>query len=319
MNSPTEIVVLQTTALPQAAEAALGRRFTLVPLPEDGAERQAVLAQYGEKARAIAGSGKGKVDTELLAALPRLEIISVTSAGLDAIDTEAVAARGIPIFNTSTVLADDVADLALWLVLGTTRNLNNADRFVREGGWLTTHQFPLGKTITGMRIGILGLGHIGKAIARRLEVLGATLGYTGRSRKPDSPYEYFSDLEHLAKWSDLLVVSCASTPETYRLVDAEILRALGPEGIVVNISRGNIIDESALIEALDKGTILRAGLDVFEDEPHVPQALIESDRTILLPHIGSATDGTRARMWQAMVDALIGHFSLPAADWRTET
>lgn len=319
MNASTDIVVLQSSALPPPAEAALRRRFTLLRLPEAGPERQALLADYGDKARGIAGSGKGKVDAELLAALPKLEIISVTSAGLDAIDTGAAARRAIPIFNTSTVLADDVADLALWLVLGTTRNLVGADRFVRDGGWLHNQQFPLGQTIAGRRIGILGLGHIGKAIARRLEVLGATIGYSGRAPKPDVSYHYLPDAERLAQWCDLLVVSCASTAETRHLVDAKILDALGPEGIVVNISRGNIIDEAALVAALANGTIGGAGLDVFENEPQVPQALIDSNRTILLPHIGSATEGTRARMWQAMVEALCRHFGLPAADWRAET
>lgn len=310
MTSANDIVVLQTSDLPPPAEAALRRHFTLLRIPEGEAERQAFLASHGEEVRGIAGSGKGKVDAGLLAALPRLEIISVTSAGLDAIDTEAVARRAIPIFNTSTVLADDVADLALWLILGTTRSLVQADRFIRSGDWPREQYYPLGRTIAGMKIGILGLGHIGKAIARRLEVLGATIGYSGRAPKAGADYPYFTDATQLAGWSDLLVVSCPSTAETYHLVDRTVLDALGPEGILVNISRGNIVDEAALIEALEEGRIFAAGLDVFENEPQVPQALIDSDRTILLPHIGSATTGTRTGMWQAMVRALQNHFSI---------
>jgi lactate dehydrogenase-like 2-hydroxyacid dehydrogenase len=315
MTEPTKILVLQTSDLPAPAEAALKQRFELLRLPEDDAGRQTLLAGNGHRARALAGSGKGRVDAGLLGALPDLEIISVTSAGLDAIDTGEAAKRGIPIFNTSTILAEDVADLALWLVLGTTRSLVQADRFVRQGRWENDPAFPLGKTIAGMKVGILGLGHIGKAIARRLDVLGAVVGYTGRSKQAGVERPYFSDIRELAAWGELLVVSCPATDETRHMVDAGVLDALGPEGIVVNIARGNIIDEAALVKALEEGRIFGAGLDVFENEPRVPEDLRASPRTILLPHIGSATHGTRARMWQGMVDALLDQFDLPRQDW----
>ena len=315
MTEPHDILVLQTSDLPAQAEAALRARFELVRIPDDAAARQTLLADRGGTVRALAGSGKGRVDRALLAALPQLEIISVTSAGLDAIDTVAVGARGIPIFNTSSILADDVADLALWLVLATTRSLVAADRFVRQGRWSKDAQFPLGKTIAGMKIGILGLGHIGKAIARRLDVLGAEVGYTGRSRQEGVDRPYFADLTEMARWCELLVVSCPATAETRHMVDAAVLDALGADGIVVNIARGTIIDEQALVAALTAERLFAAGLDVFEDEPHVPLELRESPRAVLLPHIGSATEGTRARMWQGMVEALIGHFGLPAHDW----
>jgi lactate dehydrogenase-like 2-hydroxyacid dehydrogenase len=305
-----KIVVLQTNDLPEAAVEALGRQFDVRRIPEEGAAREQFLEAYGTSVRAIAGTGKGRVDAQLLARLPSLEIISVSSAGLDAIDTDAVAARSIPIYNTSTILADDVADLALWLILGTTRSLAQADRFVRNREWRKDNYYPLGKTIHGMKIGVLGLGHIGKAIARRLEISGAELGYTGRTRQSVVGYTFFADLVDLAQWSDLLVVSCPATAATYHLVNAEVLRALGPNGILVNIARGNIIDETALIDALEKGEIFGAGLDVFEYEPEVPQALIDSKRTILLPHIGSATHGTRTRMWENMVAVLEQHFEL---------
>lgn len=310
-----DIVVLQTSDLPTPAEEHLRNHFQLVRLDNSASNRNDVLARHGEAVRAIAGSGKGKVDASLIESLPNLEIISVTSAGLDAIDVEAASRRQVPIFNTSKVLADDVADIALWLVLGTMRSLVQADRFVREGRWPSSHQYPLGKTIAGSKVGILGLGHIGKMLARRLEVLGATIGYAGRSRKPDIDYPYFPDALALAGWSDLLVVSCPATAQTHNLVDRDVLRALGPDGILVNISRGSIVDETALIEALEAGEIFAAGLDVFANEPVVPEALIKSDRTIILPHIGSATVGTRTRMWQAMVDALFHHFRLRPADW----
>lgn len=306
----SDIVVMQTSDLPKPAEEALKCIFTLLRVPEAGGDREAFLAEHGAKVRAIAGTGKGRVDAALMARLPNLEIISVSSAGLDAIDTDAVAARSIPIYNTSTILADDVADLALWLILGTTRSLVRADKFVRNREWDKDNYFPLGKTIHGMKVGILGLGHIGKAIARRVELLGAEVGYTGRAAQPEAGYPYFADLVQLAQWSELLVVSCPATASTYHIVNAEVLRALGSEGILVNIARGNIIDEAALVSALENNDLFAAGLDVFEHEPDVPQAFVDNDRVILLPHIGSATHGTRTRMWQSMVDALMQHFQI---------
>lgn len=308
MTQHKEIVVLQSSDLPTPAEEMLGSRFELVRLTNNDEGRRALLADMAPRVRGIAGTGKGRVDADLMAALPNLEIISVTSAGLDGIDTAAAAERGIPIFNTSHILADDVADLALWLILGATRNLVQADRFIRNGEWPREHYYPLGRTIAGMKIGILGLGHIGKAIARRLEVMGAVVGYSGRSAQSGIDYPYFGDAVQLASWCELLVVSCPSTAETYRMVDQAVLSALGPDGILVNISRGAVVDEAALVDALQQRRIFGAGLDVFENEPHVGQELIDSDRTILLPHIGSATTGTRTRMWRFMVDALFRHF-----------
>jgi len=317
MTNSSAITVLQTSELPAPAEHFLKNHFRLLRVPEDETARQDFLSRHGAEIRAIAGSGKGKVDAAMLAALPNLEMISVQSAGLDGIDTEATAARAIPISNTSTVLADDVADLALWLVLGTTRKLVEADAFIRRGEWTYANMYPLGKTISTLKIGIIGLGHIGKAIARRLEMLGAEVAYTGRSQQTAEQRRYFPDTEALAAWSDVLVVSCPATAETHHLVNEAVLAALGPEGILVNIARGSIVDEAALTKAIESGTIAGAGLDVFEFEPQISQALVESKRTILLPHIGSATEGTRNRMWQHMIEVLLAHFDMPPADWST--
>lgn len=308
MSDTGKIAIVQTNALPDAAETALQEHFNCLRLPDDRAGRAAFIARHGSQIRAIAGTGKGPVSAVLLEQLPNLEIIAVISAGLDGIDTGAAAARGIAVFNTSAVLADEVADLALWLIVGTARGLVSADRFIRAGDWPVQGSYPLGKTIADMNIGILGLGHIGKAIARRLEVMGASVGYTGRSEQKAAPYPYLPDTVTLAGWCDLLVVCCPATAQTLHIVDGAVLQALGPQGILVNISRGSTVDETALSEAIARSQIFAAGLDVFEHEPEVPQALVDSDRTILLPHIGSATTGTRRRMWQAMVGALTQHF-----------
>lgn len=316
MSDPNLITLLQTTELPAPAETSLRDQFNLIPLPNPAPERGALLADIGHRVRGIVGSGKGKVDNQLLSELPNLEVISVTSAGLDGIDTTAVEHRSIPIFNTSSVLANDVADLAIWLVLGATRGLVAADKFVREGDWQNS-AYPLGKTIAGMNIGILGLGHIGAAIALRLETLGANIGYCGRFKKPNVDFPYFADARSLAAWSETMVVSCPATTETNGLIDASVLKALGTDGILINISRGSIVDEVALSEAIAREEIYGAGLDVFANEPDVPPSLLNSNRTIVLPHIGSATDGTRRRMWQSAVEALLVHFELPAIDWAT--
>jgi len=319
MTRAEAIVILQTTELPADAERVLSDRFELVRLPIEPTAREATLARVGPRVRATAGSGKSVIDASMLSALPNLELISVTSAGLDAIDSDEVARQGIPIFNTSAILAADVADLAIWLILSTTRNLVQADRFVREGRWSQGAPFPLGRTTADMRVGILGLGHIGTEIARRVALMGAEIGYTGRSAKPEVTFPYFPDVQSLAHWCDLLVVACPATPQTTGLVDAAILRALGRDGILVNIARGSVVNEAALVAALDTGEILAVGLDVFAAEPDVPLPLRENPRAILLPHIGSATLRTRERMWQAMVDALLRHFGLPPQEWARES
>lgn len=299
--------VLQIGDLPAVAKGYLDDRFQVLQVASrpNGID-DAVLAQSDE-IRAVVGTGRAHVSGELITALPNLEIISVTAAGMDRIDTKAAAARGIPVANTSRILCDEVADTALWLILGTMRQLVEADWFVRNGDW-PAGPYKLGRSIAGAHVGILGLGHIGSALARRLGVMGAELAYTGRAPKPEVSHPFYDTVEKLAEWADILVVSCTASAETRNMVNAEVLRQLGPSGIVVNVARGSVIDEDALIEALRSGEILGAGLDVFENEPTVPSALIENRRTVLLPHIGSATTETRTRMARAMVDALIVHF-----------
>lgn len=303
-----DILVLQATSLPDHAEQQLAESFRTVRLPAPGLAREQFLSRYAPEIRAIACTGDGPVTTELLAALPKLEVICAYTAGLDGIDTEAAARRGIPVTNTSHVVADDVADLALWLLLGSTRRLHQADCFVRDGNWLNC-EFPLGQSMSDLRVGILGLGHIGKALARRLEVMGADIAYCGRRRKMDVPYAYFPKLAAMATWCEALVVCCPSSAETRNLVDGQILRELGPNGFLVNISRGDVVDEPALVEAISRQSIAAAALDVFADEPRVPLALRTSERTILLPHIGSATSKTRERMSVSLANALTTHFA----------
>ena len=262
----------------------------------------AAFAQAAPKIRAIAASGESKVGAELIAQLPALEIISVMGVGYDGIDVAAAKARGVVVTHTPAVLNDDVADLAIALMLGWARQIARADRFVRAGEW-PNGPLPLGRKLSGARVGIVGMGRIGQAIAHRCAAFGMTIAYTARNAKPELPHAYFPSAAALAAQSDFLVLITPGGAGTRKLVDAAVLQALGPQGCVVNVARGSVIDETALIAALQAGTIAGAALDVFENEPNVPQALREMDNVLLTPHIGSATAQTR----RAMADLAFGN------------
>lgn len=301
-------IVLKAAELPDWTTEALRARFTVLELPKDAADAAAFLRQHGAGIRGMA-LRKTKVDAALLDALPALEIISSYSAGLDNIDLPAVKARGIVLENTSHVLAEEVANTALGLALAVTRDLVRADAFVRSGRWPAHGQYPLGRSISRMRVGIVGLGAIGSAIARRLAAFGSQMAYFGPNAKSvDLPY--CDDLVRLAAESDMLILACPLSPATHHLVNAKVLDALGPQGYLVNVARGPVVDERALIEALSTDRIAGAALDVFEHEPEVPDELAGDARLILTPHIGSATEETRRAMAENVVATLARHFGL---------
>ena len=260
-----------------------------------------VAAETAPRIRAIFASGESKVTAELIAQLPALEIISVMGVGYDGIDVAAAKAQGVMVTHTPDVLNDDVADLAIGLMLSTARQLPAADRHVRSGLW-PQGLMPLARKMSGARIGIVGMGRIGQAIAQRALGFNMTVAYTARSAKPALPWAYLPDAVSLAAVSDFLVVITPGGAGTRKLINAEVLAALGTssaqKGILVNVARGSVVDEAALIEALEQGVIAGAGLDVFENEPHVPERLRALPQVVLAPHIGSATGQTR----QAMAD-----------------
>jgi lactate dehydrogenase-like 2-hydroxyacid dehydrogenase len=229
--------------------------------------------------------------------------------GYDGVDVAAAKARGVMVTHTPNVLNDDVADLAIALMLCAARQLPAADRYVRAGHWEDKGPMPLARKMSGSRLGIVGMGRIGQAIAQRAQAFGMTIAYTSRSAKAGLPWRYESDLKTLAADSDFLVLITPGGAGTRHLVNAEVLQALGPKGILVNVARGSVVDESALIDALERGVIGGAALDVFEDEPRVPDRLKALPHVVLVPHIGSATGQTR----QAMADLAFGnlreHFS----------
>ena len=267
----------------------------------DAAMPAGVPPEIAPKIRAIFASGESKVSAELIANLPALEIISVMGVGYDGIDVAAAIARGVVVTHTPDVLNDDVADLAIGLMLSTARQLPAADRYVRSGLW-PQGPMPLARKLSGARIGIVGMGRIGQAIAQRALGFNMTVAYTARSAKPALPWAYWPDAVSLAAVSDFLVVITPGGAGTRKLINAEVLAALGEsspqKGILVNVARGSVVDEAALIEALEQGVIAGAGLDVFEREPNVPERLRALPQVVLTPHIGSATGQTR----QAMAD-----------------
>ena len=254
-----------------------------------------LLAAEGQKIRGLVQGGGTVTPTELLDQLPTLEIISVFGVGYDGVPVDYCRKRGLKVTNTPDVLTDDVADVAVGLVLMTGRGFAKAERFVRGGEWEKKGP-ELTTKLGGRTAGILGLGRIGKAIGQRLEAMGMKIAYTGRKAQPGVHYRFVPDLKALAAQSDFLIVACPGGPATKNLVNADVLAALGSKGTIVNIARGSIIDEPALVAALQAGTIKGAGLDVFADEPHVPKPLLAMDNVVLLPHVGSATNETRKAM-----------------------
>jgi lactate dehydrogenase-like 2-hydroxyacid dehydrogenase len=263
------------------------------------------LAEWGPRIRAIATTGgHAPLDEAYMRQFPKLEIISSFGVGYDNIDAKAARRLGIIVTNTPGVLDDEVADTTLGLMIMTVRQLPQAERYLRAGQWSAKGAYPLTPSLRGRTVGILGLGRIGKAIATRVGAFGLDVVYHGRHAQADVPYRYYSSLVDMAKAVDILIVVAPGGPGTRHIINAEVLEALGPDGVLINVARGTLVDEKALIEALRNKTILAAGLDVFENEPGVPQELIALDNAVLLPHVGSASIRTRRAMAECVVSNL---------------
>ena len=261
-----------------------------------------LLRELGPRVRALATDAFTGASADLMRALPNLQLVANFGVGYDTVDTTYARSKGITITNTPDVLNDDVADLGIALMLAVFRRVPQADRFVRSGEW-PRQSFPLARKLTGKRLGIYGLGRIGKALARRAKGFDLQIAYHGRHPQPDQAYRYFESLAELARWADVLVVLVPEAPATRGIIDRQILAALGSEGVLINVARGAIVDEPALIEALSSKALGGAGLDVYAHEPEVPDALLSLENVVLLPHIGSATLDKR----QGMADLVVGN------------
>lgn len=303
-----EILVLGSGWMPEVS-AELERRFVCHHLAQVAPqERQAYIARVAPGVRGVFTSGTVGIDAQLAAQLPQLEIVAVHGVGVDAVDFAALTPRGIPVTNTPDVLTDDVADLAVALLLAAARRVPMLDRYVRDGGWEAKRPLAPSRALRGKVAGILGLGRIGQAVATRLEGFGMQIRYHQRSTAAVA-YPRSASLLDLARDSDYLIVCAPGGPGTQHLVNAEVIDALGPEGTLVNIARGSLVDEAALVAALQAGRLGAAALDVFEDEPRVPAALKEMDQVVLTPHVGSFTLEARTAMGMLAIDNLLAHFA----------
>jgi lactate dehydrogenase-like 2-hydroxyacid dehydrogenase len=289
--------------LKEELAVVLRERYGAVPL--DGLDADAAT-----RVTVAVTSGVWGVRAEHLDRLPGLRAVVNFGVGYDTTDVAEASRRGVAVSNTPDVLDDCVADTAVGLVIDVMRGLSAADRLVRRGEWAQGRVPPLARRVSGARVGILGLGRIGLAVARRLSAFDAKISYHNRRERADVPYEYAASPVALARGCDVLVVAAAGGPESQGLVDADVLDALGPDGFLVNVARGSIVDEEALVAALEEGRIAGAGLDVYADEPRVPAALLGRDDVVLLPHVGSATLETRA----AMVELVLANVDRCLAD-----
>ncbi|KAB8123119.1 2-hydroxyacid dehydrogenase [Komagataeibacter medellinensis] len=266
--------------------------------------------------RAIATGGATGVPASVMNSLPALEIIAINGIGTDAVDLKEARRRHIHVTTTPGVLTDDVADMALGLILSLLRGLPESDRYVRDGAWGHSPAPALGHKVTGKKLGIIGMGQVGRAIARRAQAFAMPISYTDLKDFGLDEYHFVPDLKTLALDSEILVIAASGGPGSRHLVNRDILDAVGAHGVVVNVARGSVVDEQALVQALEEGALGGAALDVFEHEPNVPTALMHSNRTVLQPHRASATVETRLEMGNLVVRNLAAHFagqSLPTA------
>ncbi|GLR07492.1 hydroxyacid dehydrogenase [Mixta theicola] len=297
--------VLKQASLPDALTAGLSERYDLLELARMSL---ADLAAIADEVTVVITNGEAVVTREFIASLPALKLIAVFGVGYDGVDVAAAHDRGVAVTHTPGVLTDDVADLAVGLLLATSRKIVAAQKFIEQDGW-REGGFQWTRKVSGARLGIFGMGRIGQAIARRAQAFDMDIAWNGR--RPDSslPWRYIDDLRALAEWSDFLMVCVPGGAKTQGKVNQQILAALGPQGMLINISRGSVVDEAALIDALDRGAIAGAGLDVFADEPNVPAALQQRDNVVITPHMASATWETRREMSRLVLENVNAWFT----------
>jgi hydroxypyruvate reductase len=267
------------------------------------------LAEVGPRVRAAVTNGIVGIKGDVIAALPALEIIGVFGVGVDAVDLATAKARGVRVTNTPDVLTEGVAELGIALLLAVARRIPFNDRYVRAGRWPKEGDPALAASLAGRRLGIVGLGRIGRRVAQLAEAFGMTICYAGPSRKDDVAWRYYDDLVEMAREVDVLMLTSKGGAETAGLIGREVIEALGPQGWLINIARGSVVDEAALVDALLNGRLGAAGLDVFAREPHVPEALLGLDNVVLQPHQGSASEETRAAMGRLVLENLEAHFA----------
>ena len=270
-------------------------------------DKEGLLREVGDKIRIVGTNGHDGCSREMMEKLPNLEMIGCYGVGYDAIDIEAAREKGIRVTNTPDVLSDAVAELAVGLMISLARQIPQSDRFVRDGKWTPLHGYPLTQELTGRTVGILGLGRIGQEIANRLQAMKMRVIYHGRNHQQDKPYVYYPDLEDMARDADWLVVIMPGGPGTTGIVSESVMRALGANGNLVNVGRGPLVDEAAMVRLLESGELGGAALDVFAKEPTVPDGLMKMDNVVLSPHSASATVKTRQAMGSLVISNILAY------------
>ncbi len=306
MSQSSEVLLLSPLYAP--TQQALESNHQCLRIWEQ-ADRQAFLASIADRIEAVATHSGVGIDRATVEALPKLKIVANFGVGIDTTDLPACTEHGVTVCNTPDVLTEDVADMALGLLLAAVRQIPQGDRYIRDGLWREHGEMHLTQTLQGRKVGVVGMGRIGQAIARRCAAFNTEVAYFGPRRKAEVAYQYFDDVTALAQWANVIIAACPGGPATRKIVSAQALSALGPEGVFVNIARGSVVDQDALIELLDSRSLASAGLDVFNDEPNVPQALIDMPHVVLQPHQGSASTSTRRAMGQLVVDNLRAYFA----------
>jgi len=300
---PPPYEIVQLASLGQQRDAQLAQAYRVLPLWND--EVTSDQLSNAADARVVITSVRRGLRKEWIDALPNLAAVCSWGVGYETLDVDAAKARGIAVSNTPEVLDGCVADLAWALMFSVSRRTHIGDQYVKTGQWTSIGKFPLSTRVWGKRLGVVGLGRIGLAIAQRASGFDMEVRYHNRRPRGDAPYPYEPSLLALAEWADFLMVACPGGPSTYQIINEEVLRALGPEGIIVNIARGSVIDEAALVRTLENGELGGAGLDVFASEPNVPAPLLKMDNVSLMPHVGSATHETREDMGQLVMDNVV--------------
>ena len=302
---PEQILMTSQAFFRSECLADLETRYKVHRLWEAG-DQEALISEIAPQIRVVVTEGWAPADFQ--AKFPNLELIASHGVGYDGVALGAAQARKIAVTNTPGVLDDAVADLTIGLLIAVTRGMVVGDQYVRNGEWLKAN-FPLMSHLRGRQAGILGLGRIGLAIAQRLQAFGVEINYHNRRERSDVDYKYYSSLSMMAQDVDFLMLSCVGGEETKKIVNREIMEKIGPNGVLINISRGSVVDEGDLVACLEEGKLGGAGLDVFTSEPHVPEALFKMPQVVLQPHIGSATLQTRISMGQLVVDNVDAYFA----------
>lgn len=298
--------ILLTYALTPEITAQLHEKYDVLNLFE-AEDENTFLHEHGPSVRAVVTGGHIGWPAPFADRTPNIELVAINGVGFDKVDLAQARARGFRVTNTPDLMADDVADLAIGLIISFFRRIPEGNLYARDGRWLTG-DMPLGRKVSGRRFGIFGMGRIGRTVAERLRAFSSEIAYYNRSPL-DLSFRRHNSLRELAAWSDVLVVTAAATPETHHVVDREVLRALGPDALLVNVARGALVNEAALIEALAEGSVGGAALDVFETEPRLSQELLSAERTVMMPHVGSATVETRHEMGLLVLANVEAHFA----------